>query len=313
MAVKEEKDFSKADVATLRRLTTILNGGELTKQEFVKAFQQVIQIILTIEKRLVGDNGKRQSDAVAAFEQFKNDTSADSVNFKKSINDILNASLANINRSITQRFNSLQSQIDEYENGNELDKESMLKSIQASIPTVADLMSYLPTAGLDIRNALELLSGKERLNISAIDGVDELQNKILEAVKKGQAVQITGATRGFFVYIGGVKYGLLNTLNFVAGTGMTLVHTKVNGRDTITFNSSGGGGGFTKVAATGNRNGANLSFVFPNNTAQPSYIVSDGVWYTAVDDNSVTQWTWNALTWTATLISPPNNSLFGVV
>lgn len=75
--------------------------------------------------------------------------------------------------------------------------------------------------------------------------------------------------------------------------------------------SSGGGGGFTALSATGSRNGINTVFVFSTST-QPSYIVSDGVWYTALDDNGSTQWSWSTGSKQATMIIPPNSSLFGV-
>ena len=72
---------------------------------------------------------------------------------------------------------------------------------------------------------------------------------------------------------------------------------------------AGGGGGFTNLTATGTVDGANTAFTF---TQLPSYIVSDGVWLTELDNNSQNQWTWNAGTLTATLTVPPLNSIFGV-
>lgn len=75
--------------------------------------------------------------------------------------------------------------------------------------------------------------------------------------------------------------------------------------------AGGGGGGFTKLTATGTRNGSNTVFTFTTAT-QPSFIVSDGVWLTNIDDNGSTQWTWNSGAMTATMVVPPNVSLFGV-
>lgn len=77
----------------------------------------------------------------------------------------------------------------------------------------------------------------------------------------------------------------------------------------LLVDATGGGGGFTTLTATGSRNGINTVFTFTTST-QPSYIVSDGVWLTALDDNGGTQWTWSGST--ATMVVPPNSSLFGV-
>lgn len=105
---------------------------------------------------------------------------------------------------------------------------------------------------------------------------------------------------------GGVSF---NTL--VAGTNITIT----NGHGMITIASSGGGGGgFTALTTASAVNSINQAFVFSTASAQPSYVVVDGAWLVAVDNNSVTQWTWNSGTKTVTLIGPgPNNSIFAVV
>lgn len=69
------------------------------------------------------------------------------------------------------------------------------------------------------------------------------------------------------------------------------------------------GGGITELTATGLVNSVNKDFTF---TQEPSYIVSDGAWYKPLDNNGGTQWSWNAGTLTATMVIPPNNSIFGV-
>jgi hypothetical protein len=71
--------------------------------------------------------------------------------------------------------------------------------------------------------------------------------------------------------------------------------------------SVGGGSGFTNLPATGTVNGSNVTFTF---TQVPTYIVSDGVWLTALDNNGGTQW--NNVGTTITMSIPPTNSIFGV-
>ena len=68
-----------------------------------------------------------------------------------------------------------------------------------------------------------------------------------------------------------------------------------------------GGGGFTNLTATGNVDGTNVTFTF---TQVPSYIVTDGVWLTPLDNNGLTQWS-NVGT-TITMVIPPNSSIFGI-
>jgi len=67
--------------------------------------------------------------------------------------------------------------------------------------------------------------------------------------------------------------------------------------------SSSVGTGFTRLDATGTVDGTNANFTF---TEKPTYIVSDGAWYT---ENS--GWTWSGLT--ATLSVPPQTGIWGFV
>lgn len=77
---------------------------------------------------------------------------------------------------------------------------------------------------------------------------------------------------------------------------------------------SSGGGGFTLLTTTSAVNDSNQSFVFSDATAQPTLVVSDGIQFTAKDNNSNDQWTWTSATKTVTLvtISPPTTSIFAI-
>jgi hypothetical protein len=86
-----------------------------------------------------------------------------------------------------------------------------------------------------------------------------------------------------------------------AGANVTI--SEVNGVKTI--NASGGTGGLTLLPATGAVNGTNAVFTF---TAAPTYIVSDGVWYQAKDNNGITNWSG---TTTVTMTIPPNSAIWG--
>jgi hypothetical protein len=67
--------------------------------------------------------------------------------------------------------------------------------------------------------------------------------------------------------------------------------------------------GLVELTATGVVNGINRQFTF---TTEPTYIVSDGVWYKPLDNNGNTQWSWSAGTLTATMTIPPTSAIFGI-
>ena len=66
------------------------------------------------------------------------------------------------------------------------------------------------------------------------------------------------------------------------------------------------GGGLTEVTFTGSRDGSNVTFTV---SEAPTYVVSDGIWLKAMDDNGNTQWSVAGLT--VTMVNPPVSSIYG--
>lgn len=63
--------------------------------------------------------------------------------------------------------------------------EDVLEEIKPLIPTVEQVAFNLPKVGKSIRDSLELLQGDERLDKSAIKGLDEEFNGVREALSAG--------------------------------------------------------------------------------------------------------------------------------
>lgn len=95
-----------------------------------------------------------------------------------------------------------------------------------------------PDTPIQVRDKLESLAGNQRLDASAVKGLEDL----FKAEPKGIERWI-GGRAGIQVYIEGVKVGLVQYLNLLAGTGITLGYVNKNGVLTLTISSSGGSGG----------------------------------------------------------------------
>ncbi len=266
--------FTEADVKTLRRLTSILNGGELTKEEFVKSFEEVVKIVLDIEQKIVNGNAADKAASQAEFDSLKAKSKDDFASYKKDATTFVGKLVADFKLSIQDRLDGIDTELASFSDDRAQDKEDLRTELAAMIPTIEEIETKLPVLGKEIRNALELLQGDDRLDISAIRGVEKLQLEILAAQKSGKPVSFVGGARGIYVYIGGIKKGIMNTLNFVAGTGMTIAYSKVNGFDTLTFNSSGGG--VTVETPVEIPNAVITVFTV---SARPKWIVADGTTY----------------------------------
>lgn len=113
------------------------------------------------------------------------------------------------------------------------------------------------------------------------------------------------------LYLNGtIISGRYSDVNFIPGSGITMSETdnETTHQADFTINATGGGGGFTQLTATGAVNSVNRAFTF---TQKPTYIVSDGAWYTQLDNNGNAQWSWDGVS-TATMVIPPNASIYGV-
>lgn len=98
-----------------------------------------------------------------------------------------------------------------------------------------------PDTGIQVRDKLESLKPGQRLDAEFIDGLKELISKLLP--KDNGGVRVIGGRAGIQMYIDGVKVGLVQTLNLLAGTGITFSSLNKNGVLTLTVNSSGAAAG----------------------------------------------------------------------
>lgn len=175
-----------------------------------------------------------------------------------------------------------------------LDEKSLTQKIlkalpenKASLKIIQETFEADPMSVID--KILALPKGKFKLKTEHIDGLEQT----IAAFRH----QIT--SKGY-LHGGGDTVG--------AGTNITIA--TVNGVKVI---SSTGGSGFTVLTATQTPNGIRTTFTFAAATAQPSFIVSDGIWLKATSAAGNTNWSWNNLLKQATLSIPPTDDVWAVV
>ena len=118
-----------------------------------------------------------------------------------------------------------------------------------------------------LRDKLESLRDDQRLDKSAVKGIEDIEKKIDSELTR--STRVIGGQSGLHTYVDSSKKGLLKSIDFKAGTNTTVVHSKVNGLDTITFNVPTGAGG---VSSFNSRTGA----VTPQSGDYTTSIVAEG-------------------------------------
>jgi hypothetical protein len=144
-----------------------------------------------------------------------------------------------------------------------IDEIALANSIQA------DIEKKLPALGNAIRDALELLSGDDRLDITALRGIEELKDLIDGAVQKAGVKSGWGAHPLTIQQSGTTKAKVARVINFTGAT------VSINASGVITVAITGGSG-WTVETPTGTVDSSNTAFTA---TATPIYIVVDGVQY----------------------------------
>ena len=178
-----------------------------------------------------------------------------------------------------------------------------LKKLEDSIPQKADfteiygkikeveskIVPFILKAE-EVRDSLETLKENERLDISAIKGVEKLEEKIKSIELRPSG--IGGGARGFQLYVDGTKRGQVSMANFIAGTNVTLTYAAAFGRNDITISATGGGS-LSVLTVTGTVDDTNTAFSV---ATEPTLVIVNGAAYRSTGDS----YTW---TWVATVLT----------
>ena len=137
--------------------------NSFTKKEFVAAFEQVIKIFLSLKEQHKSEVSKFREEYEKAKETYSHEKVIGTLSKK------LDSYLAETTALVEERLDTVR-------DGKDADEDAVLKRLVETIkiPTIEELSNDLPKLGSRIRDALELLQGNERLDKSAIKGLDEL-------------------------------------------------------------------------------------------------------------------------------------------
>lgn len=236
----------------------------VTSDDMAKVFNAVLEGVKKVETRIVDNVAKNKDSLESKIKDIHLELKETEKRMGDMTDEMHTKSMGSLKVAVTQLEKEVKKCMDMMP---ELpDYSDRFEEIEEKIPTLPP-----EKLGEDYRNALEALNGDDRLDKSAIRGLEEA---LEEAVKNGKHVEVKGSSRGLFLSIDGVEKGILQNINLKAGTGMSIAYSQVNGQDTITFNSSGGGS--TVETPTGTVNAVNTVFTV---TAEPKFVVADGTTY----------------------------------
>jgi hypothetical protein len=239
----------------------------LAMMDFVTSFENVVKYVKKIEDKTAADFSTTSATLSAIADRIESDKNTTLADLKTLVETRLNEAILQVFNEQKNLLNFVRDKASSITNGKDgRDGTNGTNGKDGSPDTPAQ-----------VRDKLESLEDEERLDVSAIKGLDNYE-ELKTAIAEGKSVSVvTSPSRGIFLYIDGVKKGIISNMNLVAGTGMSIAYSKVNGQDTLTFNSSGGpGGGITVETPPETPDAVTTVFTVSD---EPQWVVADGTTY----------------------------------
>lgn len=256
----QKKTPEERRMQKLGQLMSIMLDEGLTKEDFVNSFENVVKYVKKFEEQTATDLGMVKDSLSALAEKVKSDASTTLEDLKAEARQTLAMETQKLARDLSMRMQSLQAQMDAVQDGKDADEEVIVGKVLSRIPPTPEVTPY--DDGI-VKGDIDILYTK----------TEDLE----KAVKEAKDVRVVAPSRGMFLYIDGVKKGIISNLNLKGGTNMAIAYSQVNGQDTLTFNASGGGpGGLTVETPPEAPNAVITAFTV---SAEPQWVVADGTTY----------------------------------
>lgn len=243
----------------LRRLEALLDTfdeGAVQPDELIRAIDAVMAVIDQNGKTLVDTIVKNKALSDSDISQLKADIKAAQASLKALVSEVkanADTSLSSVKTALLNEIKRVESAIPV------LPPETDLSEVFAHIEDMRGGMSKLSELilGENVRNSLEVLQGEDRLDKSAIRGLDDYEEVAQLAREK------SSGAKGWASSIAEIR----------AGSGISVDRTDLR-RPIISVTATPSS--LTVETPTGTVDASNASFTV---TAEPLWVVSDGIIY----------------------------------
>lgn len=197
------------DEEYLDKLQGLLQS-RLTKKDFLDGFQQVINLVLKVQKDQAEAIHRMEETHSAIIAKIDNDNS-------NSLASIEQKLLNHVEEYTSKHTGIIESKMAEVKDGKDADEEAMVIKI---FDQMKDQVSTVLDKPEDLRNKIETLEGENKLSISSIHGLKEALEALKRQVDKMVPFYVgTGTTKGVQIYdLSSQLNGVLKTFTLPALT-----------------------------------------------------------------------------------------------
>lgn len=201
----------------LDRVREILRVADYPSTEDIGSFfDALVGALQGVKEELKADSkagitlaAKKIEEAIEALEALESRMSEADAVMKKALSKDIQGLRTSLEAKIKEVSASIPSLPDEFDPS---DLHEAIEAIKAGIPSIEDLRNDIPKLGEQIRNALELLQGEERLDALSIKNLPEGVREIVRQISTASAlyaladVDVAGIVAGQSIQWDGIKW-----------------------------------------------------------------------------------------------------------
>lgn len=180
----------KKELNTKQELLAEMLRESLTRSEFEELSTKIVEYIKLIKENNLKEL-KNIKDGLDSIMSANTKQAEDRFEIlKKEINNLLLGHASENKNSLEAKIKEIDERLEMVKDGKDADEEIIVEKVLSKIelPEIKGIESDLPKMGAPIRDALELLQGKDRLSVEAISGLYEYIKNVIKANTPKQAV-----------------------------------------------------------------------------------------------------------------------------
>ena len=234
----------------------------LTKKEFDKLSDELISLATDIGDRSKKEIEQMRADLEEMANRIRANVETDTASVRSSVEEEVNR-LRFAHEALIAEAQAKLDSVRDGQDGKHADEEAVVQRVLSLIPTPENTEEETPES---VRDMLETLEDDNRLDKSAVKGIEDIEKKIVGLTEIASTPHGGG---GVNVHVNGQFIGHVQQIEF---TGSGITTSLVSGKTVLVV--TGGSGATAVEEPTGAVNGVNDEFTVTN---EPLYIIVDGV------------------------------------
>jgi len=174
----------------IKKLLALMDEDSMTNEEFLKAFQQVVDFVKRIDARNLKESEARLKELKDLSDKLELKNNDDFANIKDKLKKLIDNQLSTLEKLYKLKIDELDIRISQIKDGKDgkdgldADDKKIIKKVLKKIPK--------EKTAEDIRDMLEYLGDEERLEISAINGLTKKLEKLESKIGKSSTRVLAG-------------------------------------------------------------------------------------------------------------------------